>query len=113
MSSSDRCGPKAIGVRLPPPTVAQLGYGLCVDSRYILGASSRSTSTMTAVSQCMARLRTRRTAPRPLAFKSWCVWEILDKYPALVRYYSEEGAGMGAGAGGAAAFLCHYYFLRT
>ena len=19
---------------------------------------------------------------------SWCVWEILDKYPALVRYYS-------------------------
>ena len=40
---------------------------------------------------------------------SWCVWEILDKYPALVRHYSEGAAG----AAGAAAFLRHYYFLRT
>ena len=34
---------------------------------------------------------------------SWWIWEILDKYPALVRYYSEEGA---AAAG---AFLCISY----
>ena len=39
---------------------------------------------------------------------SWWIWEILDKYPALVRYYSE-----GAAAGAAAAFSPHYYFLRT
>jgi hypothetical protein len=42
----------------------------------------------------------------PALVRSWCVWEILDKYPALVRYYSE-------GAAGAAAFAPHYYFLRT
>ena len=52
------------------------------------------------------------TAPNPTvpalacSYVSWWVWEILDKHPALVRYYSE-------GVGAAAAFLCHYYLLRT
>jgi hypothetical protein len=35
---------------------------------------------------------------------SWWIW-VLVKYPALVLHYS-------GGAGGA-AFLCHYYLLRT
>ena len=63
------------------------------------------------------------------------MWEILDKYPALVRsvlagyYHDYPGAcsgdfgqipgpssvlfGRAAGAGAGAAFLCHYYSLRT
>ena len=59
------------------------------------------------------RARKKSTSPPTIYFfggfgfsQSWWIWEILDKYPALVWYYSE-------GAAGAAAFLCHYYLLRT
>jgi hypothetical protein len=41
---------------------------------------------------------------------SWWIWEILDKYPALVLHYS---GGVLLLLHATAAFSPHYYFLRT